>query len=163
MSARFYERFRVVRVLRRFVRLSLTSGRLPSLLGREVIPDDGGWQLTSAIERAAVFVADVGLCLADLPLPERRIIGVCILADSPDRQAAHRLGLHRLEMYRRLGVALDRLHEMFCARGILPPPDEDVRRYLNQSYQEESHEQEKARKEKRPSEKSCERPQEVPE
>jgi len=106
-------------LLHRFFRTSLMLGRMPSLLGREVFRSRVPGRPGGAFEDSVVFVCDVERCLRQLDPTEQRILAFCVLEDRSEWDAARRLHCAQSEISRRLGSALDSLHETFCRLGLL--------------------------------------------
>jgi hypothetical protein len=115
------KRQKMISLLVRYIRTSLSAGRIPSLLGY-------GFHRTSvrsrphyAIEESVVFVCDVEKCLEDLPPFERSLIAYCILENRSEWEAARHFQRTQPEISRRLGRLLDRLYATFCRKGLLAP------------------------------------------
>lgn len=121
-----YERMRTVGLLLRFFRMSLQVGRMPSLLGREVIPSRLRGQPARAFEDAVLFVCDVERCLRGLEPLEQRLIAYCILEEHSEWQAARQFRQAQSSVSRKLCNALDMLHSTFCRVGLLPPPPSEL-------------------------------------
>ena len=122
MRLESYERMRTVGLLLRFFRLSIQVGRMPSLLGREVIPSKMRAQPARVFEDTVVFVCDVERCLRGLGLLEQRLIAFCILEEHSEWEAARQFRQAQSEVSRKLGNALDMLHSTFCRVGLLVAP-----------------------------------------
>ncbi len=110
-----------VLVLRRFFRLSVEVGRLPSLLGREIFPARTSRYVAHTFEDAVIFVHDVERCLEQLDEMSRQVIAYVILQDHSVEDAARLLRRRRETVSRQLPEALDLLTEMFLRGGILRP------------------------------------------
>jgi hypothetical protein len=114
-----FERLRTMALLHRFFRQALLVGRMPSLLGREVFRTNLSHRPARAFEDAVVFVCDVERCLGSLEPLEQRLIAYCILEDRSEWEAARVFHRSQSDISRRLGSALDLLHETFCRIGLL--------------------------------------------
>jgi hypothetical protein len=112
-------RDRTVGLLRRYLRLSVEVGRLPSLLGREFFRTRvTSYQLTT-FEDVVIFVHDVERCLEKLDDLERKLIGKIVLQEYTQDEAARLLGCWRRTVGRRYPEALDRLSKIFLQGGLL--------------------------------------------
>jgi len=114
-------RDRTVALLRRYLRLSLQVGRLPSLLGREVIRAHVTGYQAATFEDAVIFVHDVERCLEDLPPFDKTLIALIVLQDYTQLETAQILGCGLRTVARNYPETLDRVSEIFLQRGILLP------------------------------------------
>jgi hypothetical protein len=112
-------RARTVTMLRRYMRYSIETGRLPSLLGREFFRAKVSSYTVVTFEDRVIFVHDMETCLAKLDEFSRQLIARHILQEH-DRWATARL-LHCSEKtVRRLTpLALDMLSEILVDVGLL--------------------------------------------
>lgn len=110
-----------VLLLRRYLRLSIDIGRLPSLLGREIFPARTTHYTVHTFEDAVIFVHDVERCLEQLDDFSRQVIARIVLQDHSEFEAARLLRRRRETIIRRLPLALDLLTEVFLRAGILRP------------------------------------------
>ncbi len=117
-----YEQARTIMLLQRFFRTALMTGRMPSLLGREIFRPNTSTLPGRAFEDAVLFVCDVERCLRALVPFDQRLIAVCILEERSEWQAARLLHCQQMEVSRRLIEVLDLLHDTFCRTGLLPKP-----------------------------------------
>jgi hypothetical protein len=117
-----YEQARTILLLLRYFRTALMTGRMPSLLGREIFRPDTSLLPSSAFEEAVLFVCDVERCLRALAPFDQRLIAVCILEERSEWQAARLLRCNQMDVCRRLMEVLDLLHDTFCRTGLLPKP-----------------------------------------
>ena len=128
-------RERTVGMLRRYMRISVEVGRLPSLLGREFFRTRVTSYSASTFEDAVIFVHDVDRSLEKLDWFEKELIGKIVLQDYSQDQAAILLGCWRKTVARRFLEAVDRLTEIFLIGGLLTAlPQEDS--YYLESCQE---------------------------
>lgn len=114
-----FERACTVGLLHRFFRTSLLVGRMPSVIGREVFRSRTSHLPARAFEDSVLFVCDVERCLRQLEPLQRKLIALCVLEDRSEWEAARRLHCSQSDVSRRLGRALDLLHETFCRVGLL--------------------------------------------
>ena len=112
-------RDRTVGLLRRYMRLSVEVGRLPSLLGREFFRTRVTSYRVSTFEDAVIFVYDVERSLEKLDPFEQKLIATLALQDYSQEQAAHLLNCGRRTVVRRYPQALDNLSGIFLEVNIL--------------------------------------------
>jgi hypothetical protein len=112
-------RRRTVGLLRRYVRFSLETGRLPSLVGREFFRAKVTYYRATTFEDRVIFVRDVEKSLDRLEYWDQQLIARIILQEHSQEQAARILhwGLRTVE--RRLPEVLDLLSEEFLRVGLL--------------------------------------------
>lgn len=116
----FY-RERTVGLLRRYLRLSVETGRLPSLLGREFFRSRVTSYNVCTFEDVVIFVHDVEHSLEKLDFFEQEVIAAVVLEEYSYAEAARLLHSTRRTVIRRLLEGLDRLSEIFLRGGILRP------------------------------------------
>jgi len=75
-------------MLRRYMRLSVAVGRLPSLLGREFFRTRVTSYSASTFEDTVIFVHDVDRSLEKLDWFEKELIGKIVLQEYSQDQAA---------------------------------------------------------------------------
>lgn len=114
-------RDRTVALLRRYLRMSLATGKMPNLLGR-------GEQFFRArvtsyklhsFEDAVIFVYDVERCLGKLDAGSREILARVVLDEYSFDEAARVLRLSRRTLARSVPAAIDRLTLLLLERGML--------------------------------------------
>jgi hypothetical protein len=125
-------RERTMGILRRYQRLSVEVGRLPSLLGREFFRTRVTSYHAGTFEDAVIFVHDVARGLEQLSGFEHQLIARIALQDYTQNEAARLLGCWRRTVGRRFPEALDRVTEIFLTAGLLIRlPASDVARAQN--------------------------------
>lgn len=112
-------RERTVGLLRRYFRISIEVGRLPSLLGRELFRSRVTAYRMSSFEDAVIFVHDVEKSLEHLDAFERELIAKIVLQEYSHEEAARLMGCWRRTVGRRFPETLDRLSEIFLQGGLL--------------------------------------------
>jgi predicted DNA-binding protein (UPF0251 family) len=112
-------RDRTVGLLKRYMRVSVEVGRLPSLLGREFFRTRVTSYRVCSFEDAAIFVHDVERSLKQLDEFEQALIAKIVLQSYSQDEAARILGCWRRTVGRRFPEALDRLSEIFLKGGLL--------------------------------------------
>jgi hypothetical protein len=115
---RFYRR-RTIRLLRRYQRFSLETGRLPSLLGREFFRTTVTSYRSVTFEDRVIFVRDVEKVLGHLDYWDRQLIARVILQEHCYDKAAYLLHCSRKTIQRRLPEVLDLLSKDFLEVGLL--------------------------------------------
>jgi DNA-directed RNA polymerase specialized sigma24 family protein len=114
-------RGQTVAVLRRFLRTSMETGRLPSLLGREFFRAKMSWWRPATFEDAVIFVHDVERSLEKLERREQELIAKIVLQEHTQLETAHMLHSTLRTVARKYAAALDHLSEIFLAGEILTP------------------------------------------
>lgn len=112
-------RERTLSLLRRYLRISIEVGRLPSLLGRELFRSRITSYRMASFEDAVIFVHDVEQALAQLDDFSREIIAVVVFQDYSQDEAAEVLRCARRTICRVFPEALDRISELFINGGLL--------------------------------------------
>src|SRR5271169_4948052 len=112
-------RDRTVGMLRRYLRLAIEVGRLPSLLGREFFRTRVTSYHTQTFEDSVILVHDVEVCLGFLDVVDRTLIGMIVMQDHSQEETAMLLQCTRRTIVRRYGEALDRVSAIFLKRNIL--------------------------------------------
>jgi len=112
-------RDRTVGMLRRYLRLSIEVGRLPSLLGREFFRTRVTSYTVSTFEDAVIFVHDVEKILERLDSFEKKLIAKVVFQDYSQEEAARLLNCGARTVARRFPETVDRLSEIFLDGGLL--------------------------------------------
>ncbi|MGA7402645.1 MAG: hypothetical protein WBW38_21680 [Candidatus Sulfotelmatobacter sp.] len=114
-------RGRTTALLRRFMRLSLETGRLPSILGREFFRAKVTSYTSVTFEDRVIFVHDVEGCLERLASFDQEIIARVVLQEHDHERAARLIHCTRKTIERRLPELLDELSEEFLKVRLLVP------------------------------------------
>ena len=112
-------RDRTVRLLRRYMRFSIETGRLPSLVGREFFRAKVSFYRAVTFEDRVIFVRDVEKCLSRLEYWDQQLIARVILQEHSHTQTAYLLHCSRKTVQRRVQEVLDLLGEDFLKSGLL--------------------------------------------
>ena len=112
-------RERTIALLRRYLRISLQVGRLPSLLGRELFRSKVTSYRMSSFDDGVIFVHDVERALDQLSDFPRQLIATIIFQDYTQDEAAEVLRCARRTICREFPAALDRVSEIFLEGGLL--------------------------------------------
>jgi DNA-directed RNA polymerase specialized sigma24 family protein len=112
-------RDRTVALLRRYMRLSIEVGRMPSLLGREFFRARVTAYKASTFEDSVIFVHDVERSLEELTEFEKKLIAKIVLQQYSKEEAGRLLGCGYRTVERLFPETLDRISEILLRRGIL--------------------------------------------
>ena len=108
-------------LLRRYFRMSLELGRLPSLVGREIFRARVSSYRASSFEDLVIFVTDVEHCVEQLDERSQLAIARVIFQEYTVEEAARMLTCNERTVRIRLAGGLDRLARIFLSRGLLRP------------------------------------------
>lgn len=114
-------RGRTMALLRRYFRMSLDIGRLPSVLGREFFRARVTSYHVHSFEDVVIMVHDVERCLARLDDFSRSLVARVVFQDYTWDETAALVGCSRRTVARRFPRALDLLSEIFLEVGLLQP------------------------------------------
>ena len=117
---RFYRKY-TEGMLRRYLRCSMESGRVPSLMGREMFRSRVTQYKIRGFDDAVNFVQDVRRCLGKLQPLDRALLERIAIQEHTQGHAAALLHLSLRTTVRRYGTALDRLTAQFLQVGLLEP------------------------------------------
>jgi hypothetical protein len=112
-------RQRTVALLRRYLRLSIEVGRMPSLLGREFFRTRVTSYKASTFEDSVIFVHDMERTLEGLDGFQKQLIAKIVLQEYSKEEAGRLLGCGYRSVERLFPEALDRVSELLLQRGIL--------------------------------------------
>lgn len=108
-------------ILRRYFRMSIELGRLPSLVGREFFRSRVTSYRMHTFEDAVIFVHDTETCLQRLDVLSQQLIARIVFQDYTLEETAALMGCGRRTVVRRYPRALDRLSELFLQAELLRP------------------------------------------
>jgi len=114
-------RGRTMALLRRYFRMSLDIGRLPSMLGREFFRARVTSYHVQSFEDVVILVHDVERCLERLEDFSRSLVVRIVLQDYTWDETALLMGCSRRTVARRFPRALDLLSEIFLEVELLRP------------------------------------------
>jgi predicted DNA-binding protein (UPF0251 family) len=112
-------RGRTLALLRRYMRFSLETGRLPSFIGRECFRAKVSCYTATTFEDRVIFVRDVEKSLERLEYWDQQLIARIVLQEYEQEQAARIMHCSRSTVQRRLLQVLDLLSEDFLRVGVL--------------------------------------------
>jgi Sigma-70, region 4 len=116
----FYRKYTEA-MLRRYVRMSMEAGRVPSLLGQEMFRGRVTSYRVESFEDVVIFIHDVEHCLEQLDTEQQRLITRIALQQFTLGETAKMIGLAPRTAIRRYGQALDRLTRIFLHAEMLEP------------------------------------------
>ncbi len=116
----FYRKYTEA-LLRRYLRLALEAGRVPSLLGREILRGDVSHARARSFEDAVVFVLDVERCIAQITPGRRHLLRRIALQEYTQGETAAMLGMSLRTVIRRYSECLDQLTRLLLERKLLAP------------------------------------------
>lgn len=108
-------------LLRRFMKMSMQSGRVPSLLGRELFRGKVSSCKVHGFDDVVIFVHDVGQCLDQLDPGLRHLVRRIALEEYTQQETAAMLGLSLRCVITRYAEAIDKLTRVFLERRLLEP------------------------------------------
>jgi hypothetical protein len=131
----FYRKYTEA-MLRRYLRVSMEVGRVPSLMGRELFRGYVSHYTMTSFEDGVIFCVDVERCIARLRRQDQRIIQRITIQGYTQEEAAPLLGFGVRTCIVHYREALDRLTEVFLAGRLLEPQKccqdpETVENWLN--------------------------------
>ncbi|MDT8068660.1 MAG: sigma factor-like helix-turn-helix DNA-binding protein [Terriglobia bacterium] len=108
-------------LLRKYFRMSLEIGRMPSLLGGELFRAKVTAYQVHTFEDSVIFVHDMEQCLAKLDYLSRLLIARIFFQEFSHDEVAAELRITRRQVIRRMFDALDRTSEILLERELLEP------------------------------------------
>lgn len=126
-ARRIYRR-RTVAMLRRYMRYSIETGRLPSLLGREFFRAKVSAYTVVTFEDRVIFVHDMETCLEKLDEFSRQLIARRILQEHDRWATARLLNCNEKTVRRLTPLALDMLTEILLDVGLMERMDEGLKK-----------------------------------
>ena len=118
----FYRKYTEA-VLRRYVRMSMEAGKVPSLLKQEMFRGNVSAGRVTGFDDAVIFITDIDRCLQKLDLRYRDLLSRIAIQGYNFAEAAELLGLSMRTTVRRYGIALDRLTRILVDVKLLHTPN----------------------------------------
>lgn len=112
-------RQRTIQFLRRYFKMSMEVGRLPSLLGREVFRARVTSYRMGTFEDTVIFVHDIERCLERLDPESQSLIVRMVFQDYTQEEAAAIFGCTLRTLSRRFPEAIDRMTQILIDCGLL--------------------------------------------
>lgn len=116
----FYRKYTEAMV-RRYLRLAMQAGRVPSLLGRELFRGNVSHYRMHNFEDVVIFCFDMESCLNRLGRVDGELIKRIAMQNYSHFEAVTMLGIGVLNPVRRYGVALDHLTQLLLEAKLLVP------------------------------------------
>jgi hypothetical protein len=116
-------RSRTVTMLRRYMKYSIETGRLPSLLGQEFFRAKVTTYSVVTFEDRVIFVHDMERCLERLDEFSRQLIARHVLQEHDRWATARLLRCNEKTVRRLMPIALDQLCEILVAAGLMEKID----------------------------------------
>lgn len=116
----FYRKYTEA-MLRRYVRMSMEAGKVPSLLGQEMFRGRVTSYRVEGFDDVVIFIHDVERCLEKLDTVQQDLISRIALQQFTLGETAKLLGLKPRTVLRRYGQAVDSLTRVFLSVKILEP------------------------------------------
>src|SRR3954451_4030663 len=120
-------RKRTVEMLRRYMRYSIETGRLPSLLGREFFRAKVTAYTVVTFEDRVIFVHDMERCLEKLNEFSRQLIARHILQEHDQAATGKLLNCTERTVRTYVPITLDLLSQILLDVGLLEPQDTNTR------------------------------------
>ncbi len=116
----FYRKYTEA-MLRRYVRLSMAAGRVPSLLGRELFRGNVTSYRMTNFEDVVVFCFDMERLLGRMRTMDQQLIKRIAMQQYPQGEVASMLRISLRTCMQTYGQAIDRLTEMLLEARMLEP------------------------------------------
>lgn len=116
----FYRKYTEA-LLQRYVRMSMETGKVPSLLGQEMFHGHVTSYRVESFEDVVIFLHDVGKCLEKLDTEQQHLISRIALQQYSLGETAELMGLKPRTVVRRYGQAVDCLTRVFLSVKMLEP------------------------------------------
>jgi predicted DNA-binding protein (UPF0251 family) len=116
----FYRKYTEA-LLRRYVRLSMEAGKVPSMMGREMFRGKVTHYRIASFDDAVIFAHDVERCILTLDEGQQHLIRRIALQEYTQGETAQMMKLSLRTVHRRYADALDLLTEIFLERQLLEP------------------------------------------
>lgn len=114
----FYRKYTEA-MLRRYMRLSLSVGRMPALLGHDAFRGRMSTYRVKSFEDSVIFVYDVEKCLKKLDGFSQELIRRISIQEYTQGETADLLRVSLRTIVRRYGEAIDRLTRIFLEHKLL--------------------------------------------
>lgn len=114
----FYRKYTEA-LLRRYMKMALEVGRVPSLLGRELFRGQVSHCRVSSFEDCVIFVHDVEGCINQLSPGQQHLLRRIALQEYTQGETSAMLGISLRTVVRRYADSLDQLSRVLLEKGIL--------------------------------------------
>jgi hypothetical protein len=137
-QARRTYRGRTVGMLRRYMRYSMETGRLPSLLGREFFRAKVTQYTVVTFEDRVIFVHDMEICLERLDEFSRQIIARHILQEHDRWATAKLLHCNEKTVRRLTPLVLDKLSDILLEVGLMERVESNAKKSCQGGLEDET-------------------------
>jgi hypothetical protein len=117
----FYRK-RTEALLRKYLRMSLQVGRVPSCLPRELLRARMSGRRGGSFEDCVIFVHDIEQCLVRLDRISMELLNRIAIQEYTQREAAELMGIGHQHLGRSYDDALDCLSSILLRRGLMEAP-----------------------------------------
>jgi Sigma-70, region 4 len=108
-------------LLRRYVKMSMEAGKVPSLVGQELLRGNVTRYRVGCFADVVIFLADIDRCLNRLNEQQRDLVERMAIHQYTLAETAEQLGVAPRTVLRRYGQALDHLSRKFLDAEMLEP------------------------------------------
>jgi hypothetical protein len=108
-------------LLHRYLRMCMEAGKVPSLMGQEVLRGHASSYRVDGFDDVVIFLHDVDRCLERLDPMEQRLVRRIALEQYTVGETAVELRVDPRTIIRQYAGALDRLTEIFLRAKMLEP------------------------------------------
>ncbi len=116
----FYRKYTEA-MLRRYMRFSMETGRVPSMLGQEMFRSKVTSYRVHSFEDLVIFVHDVEKCIGRLTQLQQTLIVRMAIQEYTHEETAVMMGTNRRTILRRYEEAIDCLTAIFLELNLLEP------------------------------------------
>ena len=106
-------------MLRRYLKLSMEAGRVPSLIGQDMFRGNVSHCRVTGFDDVVIFVEDVNKCLARLAAGQRYLVRKIAIEGYTQGETAALRGLSLRTVFERYTGAIDQLTEIFLECKLL--------------------------------------------
>jgi len=114
----FYRKYTEA-MMRRYARLSFRVGRMPALLGHDILRGKMSTYRISSFEDSVIFVCDVEKCLKRLDSFSQQLVRRICIQEYTQSETAELIGVSLRTIVRRYGEAIDELTRLLLEYCIL--------------------------------------------
>ncbi len=114
----FYRKYTEA-MLRRYLKLSLEAGRVPSLIGQDMFRGRVSHCSVTGFDDVVIFVEDINRCLATLDAGQRYLVRKIAIEGYRMGETAAMKGISLRTVLTRYTAAIDKLSQLFLERKLL--------------------------------------------
>jgi hypothetical protein len=120
LGLEFYRKYTEA-MLRRYTKLSMEAGRVPSMLGQEMFRGRVTSYKVHGFDDVVIFVHDLGQCLKGMSPAQQHLLRRIACEQYTQGETAAMLGISLRTVIRRYNEALDQLTQVLLERKMLEP------------------------------------------